>query len=72
MYKRKSIPRLSSKVKLIKTFLISCSTNGTFQNQKGKEEMTESHGQRIHRGHRPYFALSATLFFLDFDFLSLL
>ena len=34
--------------------------------------MTESHGQRIHRGHRPYFALSATLFFLDFDFLSLL
>ena len=25
--------------------------------------MTESHGQRIHRGQRPNFALSATLFF---------
>ena len=48
MYKR-----LSSKVKLIKTFLTSCSANVIFQNQKGKEEMTDSHQQRIHRGDRP-------------------
>ena len=41
---------------MIKTFLTSCSANVISQNQKGKEEMTESHEQRIHRGHRPYFA----------------